>query len=857
MNKHTNKDTNKQTFFLYILDYLTEQVQQEFGATLQHVVAACVEHPLVHLTSLAVLCTAPYSRAEESTVLLSGLVKQLDWLISKEGRRSQALGGAIPWRAFCVLTSCCKKWDEDTAVALPSVGLTRELAGVLTRRLEEPDVGSRHFYSYLVLLQELSSYPLGIHILHQPSVISRLLLSFSLIFQPPNISLLAISLTRQALPYLSPALLSQLSFPPTHQLKKGKSEMEGCKVKEQEGLKAACQLVSVLLEKLADFLSPDCPSPCLSFPEVADNEEGKWGEDSHEWEVVNNIGKSENERLSVFLHKRHGQRALDALQPFISESDEVGLLGFDISNLEKKKRMAEELTKIGYCELQTGNASFAVRLAEKLASLGHPVSLWPSKPQHSQQLISPSTLITPQYRSFPTTLSVSETPNLQTTPHLPSSSTAPLAPKVSTSAVDAGMKAELEAQWAVCQKKNMKITSDSKRFYMSADVSDSLAAQLMQILTSLLSSPHAKSLWEPAFHMVLSDALSEIPLFGEYLSSISKDREPGELLETTKHEELEMGSNELEMAFIVSVRRASAALALLGGYREILKAGSKVLVTGLSEYQGEVISLSSDFSTASVCFVNSSSTESPSFIPTSRLSVKEFEPLPLTRLGLAPVLSRSLFSLLLPTVSGLPLSAPLPSPPTICIALSRLLADIRIRALQTMCKWILEPELQEEMARECPAAMDILHLMANECSPGERLSMVDRQRQTLRQLYIDTVRPTPPPPPLECTQLHDMTWDLQRDFPPPRGCVLSMSLSRVLFLGENERPRINLPRGCFLYASCPIPAKAPSFYWELEVISFGERHGGEDGPILSFGLAPSAEPSPLSWKNPMGSVGGG
>uniref|UniRef100_UPI00358EC7DF probable E3 ubiquitin-protein ligase HECTD4 n=1 Tax=Myxine glutinosa TaxID=7769 RepID=UPI00358EC7DF len=515
--------------------------------------------------------------------------------------------------------------------------------------------------------------------------------------------------------------------------------------------------------------------------------------------------------------------------------------------------MAEELAKTGCCELQTGNAGFALRLAEKLARLGHSVSLWPSKPHRSQQLISPSTLTTPQYHSFPTISSVSETPNFQTTPHRPSSSTAPLAPKVSRSAIEAGMKAKLEVQWAVCQKRNMKIASDSKRFYVSADVSDSLATHLMQMLTSLLSSPHAKRLWEPAFHMVLSDALSEIPLFGEYLSSISNDRESGELLETTKHEEIEMRSNELEMALTVSVRRASAALALLGGYREILKAGSKVLVTGLSEYQGEVKSLSSDLSTASVCLFNSSSTQSPSFFPTSRLSVKKFEPLPLTRLGLAPALSHSLFSLLIPTVSGLTLSAPLPSPPTVPIALSRLLADLRVRAVQAMCEWILEPELQEEMGRECPAAMEILHLMANECSPGERLSMIDRQRQTLRQLYIDTVRPTPPPPPLECRQLHDMTWDLQRDFPPPRGCVLCFSLSCVLFLGENVRPGINLPRGCFLYSSCPIPAKAPSFYWELEVISFGERHGGEDGPVLSFGLAPSAVPSPFSWKNPMGS----
>lgn len=45
--------------------------------------------------------------------------------------------------------------------------------------------------------------------------------------------------------------------------------------------------------------------------------------------------------------------------------------------------------------------------------------------------------------------------------------------------------------------------------------------------------------------------------------------------------------------------------------------------------------------------------------------------------------------------------------------------------------------------------------------------------------------------------------------------------------------------------------QAPSFYWELEVASFGDSHD-ESGAVVSFGFAPPAEKKDGAWTNPVG-----
>ncbi len=46
--------------------------------------------------------------------------------------------------------------------------------------------------------------------------------------------------------------------------------------------------------------------------------------------------------------------------------------------------------------------------------------------------------------------------------------------------------------------------------------------------------------------------------------------------------------------------------------------------------------------------------------------------------------------------------------------------------------------------------------------------------------------------------------------------------------------------------------QAPSFYWELEISSFGDSQD-DSGPIISFGFMPAAEKKDGAWTNPVGS----
>lgn len=45
--------------------------------------------------------------------------------------------------------------------------------------------------------------------------------------------------------------------------------------------------------------------------------------------------------------------------------------------------------------------------------------------------------------------------------------------------------------------------------------------------------------------------------------------------------------------------------------------------------------------------------------------------------------------------------------------------------------------------------------------------------------------------------------------------------------------------------------QAPSFYWELEIVSYGDSED-DSGPIVSFGFTTEAEKRDGAWTNPVG-----
>ena len=100
-------------------------------------------------------------------------------------------------------------------------------------------------------------------------------------------------------------------------------------------------------------------------------------------------------------------------------------------------------------------------------------------------------------------------------------------------------------------------------------------------------------------------------------------------------------------------------------------------------------------------------------------------------------------------------------------------------------------------------------------------------------------------------QSPEMTWCPGRTFPPVRASVFSAGLTGVTFLADPSVPA-GLPRGVLVYASQPIPSVAPSFYWELEICSFGDTQD-ESGTFISFGFMPAAEKKDGGWTQPVGS----
>lgn len=48
-----------------------------------------------------------------------------------------------------------------------------------------------------------------------------------------------------------------------------------------------------------------------------------------------------------------------------------------------------------------------------------------------------------------------------------------------------------------------------------------------------------------------------------------------------------------------------------------------------------------------------------------------------------------------------------------------------------------------------------------------------------------------------------------------------------------------------------MPVQAPSFYWEIEIVSYGDSEE-DSGPIVSFGFATEAEKRDGAWTNPVG-----
>ncbi|XP_064322087.1 probable E3 ubiquitin-protein ligase HECTD4 isoform X2 [Phalacrocorax carbo] len=797
---------------------MVEQVQEAFGETMTSVVSLCARYPIACANSIGLLCTIPYTRSEEKCLVRSGLVQLMDRLCSlssqtesssNEKQTKKQKVATMAWAAFQVLANRCVEWEKEEGGSTEAVhsGLARQVSSLLTNHLARATeccgnqaAGNDALQDVLSLLNDLSRSHIGKAILSQPACVSKLL-SLLLDQRPsPKLVLIILQLCRAALPLMSVEDCGNVELPPwSYSVPSLNSEQD-------DPSDPASKIASLLLAKLADYVVPGCQtvlSPTASEPDTtlakaSPKNSIKGDKDpGEESEAVDG-------KLSIFIHKREDQSSHEVLQPLLSSSEGRPFRLGTGANMEKVVKMDRDMTKSGCCEVITEEAAAALRKATKWAQSGLIVSVGPPV----------------------------ETVNPET-----------------ASGLSTGDKKKT-AQTSICRERNSELArTDPVRPFISGHVANSMAAEVIALLHSLLMAPesNAAQIWTTTAEKVLSRALMYIPQLGKYAESI-----------------LENGSSSgRKLAKLQRIaRQAVAALCALGGFKETIKIGSEVQVLGkgIAGSIGVVASINEQEGIATVKFpptsIDSRKTSQASdtlTIPLSRLCVPRSEALPLHKLSITEKVVQAVQSMLLPQEGSLSIHTSLPATgdgSTPVMAVVRLLAEIRTRACLVMAQLLEDSSFCEEFIQQCPAAVEVLNLVAQECSPGERLLVVEMQCERLRMLYRDCARPPPPPLQADRRQPKEITWSPSRVFPPVRACMFSSHLTAVTFLADPSAGG-GLPRGTFIYATSPVPVQAPSFYWEIEIVSYGDTDD-DTGPIVSFGFATEAEKRDGAWTNPVG-----
>ncbi|KAL4646588.1 putative E3 ubiquitin-protein ligase HECTD4 isoform X5 [Arapaima gigas] len=795
---------------------MVEQVQEAFGETMTSVVSLCARYPIACSNSIGLLCTIPYTRSEEQCLVRSGLVQLMDRLCSLSGQRDSSSNekqtrkqkvATMAWAAFQVLANRCIEWEKEEGGSTDAVhsGLARQVSSLLTNHLARATeccgnqaAGNDALQDVLSLLNDLSRSHIGKAILSQPACVSKLL-SLLLDQRPsPKLVLIILQLCRTALPLMSVEDCGNVALPPWSY------SIHTLDAEQQDASDPASRIASLLLAKLADYVVPGCQtllSPSSSEPDTSLTRSSPKSSMKTDKDVEEE-GEAVDGKLSIFIHKREDQSSHEVLQPLLSSSEGRPFRLGTGANMEKVVKMDRDMTKSGSCEVVTEEAVAALRKATKWAQSGLIVSVGPPV----------------------------ETLALE-----------------SAGGVTTGDKKKT-AQTAVCRERNSELArTDPIRPFISGHVANSMAAEVIALLHSLLTAPESNTaqIWTTTAEKVLSRALMYIPQLGKYAENI-----------------LESGSSSgRKLAQLQAIgRQAVAALCALGGFKETIKIGSEVQVLGkgVMGSVGVVMSINEQEGIATVKFPSCDYRKTCKAsdiltVPISRLCTPRSEALPLYKLSITEKVVQAVQSMLLPQEGSLSIHTSLPasgdgSSPV--MAAVRLLAEIRTRACLVMAQLLEDSSFCEEFIQQCPAAVEVLNLVAQECSPGERLCVVEAQCERVRMLYRDCARPPPPPLQTDRRQPKEITWCPSRVFPPVRACMFSSRLTSVTFLADPSAGG-GLPRGTFIYATSPVPVQAPSFYWEIEIVSYGDSDD-DSGPIVSFGFATEAEKRDGAWTNPVG-----
>ncbi|XP_052243277.1 probable E3 ubiquitin-protein ligase HECTD4 isoform X2 [Dreissena polymorpha] len=786
---------------------MVSQVREAFAETMTSVVQVVARYPIACCNSIGLLCIVPYTRAEEKCLVRSGLVHLLDKLCSlasnqSDSRENQSVRqkvSAMAWAGFQVLANRCVMWETEEGAYedLEHSGLARQVSVLLTNHLARATessgneaAGTEALQEVLSLLNNLSRSHMGKAILSQPACVSKLL-SLLLDQRPsPKLVLIILQLCRVALPLMDAIECERVELPTWGHMPLSSHWSTSKPISDP-----AAKIVSLLLARLGDFLVPGLWIAMIfgDLATVASRQQSIDPDHSRDKGSSDDF-ISHNGRASVFVHKREDQQANEVVSLCLGTDSRQFRLG-GASNVEKASRLEKELTKNNKAEVVTEDVKAARKKAEKWAQIGLTVSIGPP------------------------TESAGDSLN--------------------------GDKKKTEKE-VICKDKNAELARlDLVRPFISGHVANSMAAEVIELLHSLLNTPDYNTdtnrSWSNAVQRVLMNALAGLPVLLNSLDSLSSPR-----------------CHTLNLMYMA--RQVNAALCALGGFQEMIKPGCHVEVLGnVEQSTGIVVNMSQQTGLVTVKLDSDlDGSYSPRYaeniqVPFSRVKPVRNRMFASERFCLTDSVVTAMQAILLPredNISALQQVLPLNDDGnSMANQICRVVAELETRACSVLALYLQNICFTKEFIQHCGSTIEMLKCLAKDCSTGARQPVVESHCERLRTLYRDCAKPPPPPSKVD-NRNKEMTWDACRVFPPVQGCLFSNNMSSLTFLGDPSA-RGGFPRGTMVYANMPIPQQAPSFYWELEFCSFGD--GQEESAVfVSFGFAPLAEKKDGPWTNPLG-----
>ena len=800
---------------------LVPQVRQTFADTLTALVRTAAKFPLASKSAICQMCTVPYSRKEESCLVRSGLVRLLDRLcklhdisaddVELENQSAGQRLSQTAWVSFKVLANRCVEWEEEHAFDGPSgtegrkipaadPSLAQEVSVLLTNHLIQASqsnsrpINCTALQEVLTLFSSLAKSRLGKEILSQSVCVSKLL---SLLLEPrlsPKMIMTIACLCHVALPLMSETTCKRVMLP---HWKIGTQARIASGDGEKAGGKNTERIVSLLVDKIADFSVPGCQAThSVSGKSAASGDAGNLQRMQESLSATSSLAatslaeQAPDTNMSLFVHKRAEQNAQDVIQQLLAVNHEVRLfrqVGSN-ENMERVVKLDRSLQKSNVGEVACEDATMVFRKAIKLAHHGFVVSLGPA--QRADEMTEQRKLLAEQ----------------------------------------------------ICKEKNAILAKyDPQRPFISSQVANGMAAELISLLQSLLRSESA-SIWRGAIFDVMTAALKEFQSFMKLSDCLFTS-----------------GKAELSGIFTTG-RRILACFAILGGIAESPKPGTRVQTTtadGMAHQRGTVITADSQTRMARVHFAEEGQGEIWS-LPLNRLAVENsLEDSAVAHfLPLANEIVEALQGLLIPDAKGIDhLSEGLPASGDgngLRLRASRLFAEVRTGACKLLSLYLREPSFARRFLQRSCYAVDMLKCLSKDCLPSDRRGVVGLNCERLRSVYRDCEKPPPPRCPVAAKEKERHNrWNGSQAFPILQSLVLTHDNLGLTYYSEAAMAA-GLPRGLFIYAERPLSRGAS--YFEVNILSFGNNNDDSSSPVLSVGLAPRAERTEGSWANPVGTV---